>query len=302
MTKLAIVGAGAIGQLIASQLSSTFDVHFITRRTNFNSLWQVETASQQRQQYSAPVITAADDLQQFELVIVCVKAYQVVDAVLPLLDKLNPHCHILLLHNGMGPHLALMAHIGERGLSLGTTSQGALLTDPQRVTHTGLGLTQLGHLHGKPLNSSLKQQLLAAIPQSQWHPDIINALWQKLAINAAINPLTALEQCKNGQLAASTYKQHIDQIVTELHQVATRDNIALDKAALLTRIYDVIQLTANNYSSMYQDIAHQRRTEIDYINGYIVTRAQQHHLDVPFNLALVTQIKKLEKKPANRNN
>lgn len=296
MTKLAIVGAGAIGQLIASQLSSTFEIQFITRRTNFDSQWQVETASQQRQQYSAPVITAADDLQQFELVIVCVKAYQVVDAVLPLLDKLNPHCHILLLHNGMGPHLTLMAHIGERGLSLGTTSQGALLTGPQRVTHTGLGLTQFGHLHGKPLNASLKQQLLAAIPQSQWHPDIINGLWQKLAINAAINPLTAIEQCKNGQLTASTYNQHIDQIVTELHQVATSDNIALDKTALLTRIYDVIQLTANNYSSMYQDIAHQRRTEIDYINGYIVTRAQQHQLDVPFNLALVTQIKKLEKK------
>ncbi|GAB1085380.1 MAG: hypothetical protein SStaTSB_33820 [Shewanella algae] len=56
----------------------------------------------------------------------------------------------------------------------------------------------------------------------------------------------------------------------------------------------MIRLTAANYSSMYQDLKHGRKTEIDYINGYLQQRAEQYGLTLPINSELLAQIKALE--------
>jgi 2-dehydropantoate 2-reductase len=108
-----------------------------------------------------------------------------------------------------------------------------------------------------------------------------------------INPLTALNHCANGQLAAPEYQSQISAIIDELVQVAKREGIALDNAAITARVYQVIKLTAANYSSMYQDVAHNRATEINNINGYICQQASLHHLDVPNNQYLLDKVLQL---------
>lgn len=243
-------------------------------------------------------ILAANALVNIRLVIVCVKAYQVLDALLPLLNQLPRQCHILLLHNGMGPHLALAplidAQADDRGLSLGTTSQGVLRQASWQIRQTGQGLTQFGHFAGTELTEHYRNALLAAIPNSEWVDAIVPCLWQKLAVNAAINPLTALYQCPNGTLAEPDFSDMIKDILDELVTVATLEGVPLDKQLLHDRVYQVIRLTAGNFSSMHQDIAHQRRTEIDQINGYTCERAQAHGLSAPVNADLWARVKQLE--------
>jgi hypothetical protein len=43
----------------------------------------------------------------------------------------------------------------------------------------------------------------------------------------------------------------------------------------------VIHATAANYSSMYQDVANARRTEISYLLGYACQAAARHQLNLP---------------------
>jgi len=43
----------------------------------------------------------------------------------------------------------------------------------------------------------------------------------------------------------------------------------------------VIHATAANYSSMYQDVANTRRTEISYLLGYACQAAARHQLSLP---------------------
>ena len=45
---------------------------------------------------------------------------------------------------------------------------------------------------------------------------------------------------------------------------------------------------------MNQDIQSKRLTEIDFINGYVVKKAQELNINVPENLKLVQSIKTLE--------
>lgn len=305
---IAILGAGAVGQLICHQLTTAGMSVGLIGRDSIASIQQTLSVTplalandnQQKThalQYSVPILTA-NALDNIRLVIVCVKAYQVLDALLPLLNQLPRQCHILLLHNGMGPHLALAplidAQADGRGLSLGTTSQGVLRQASWQIRQTGQGLTQFGHFAGTELTEHYRNALLTAIPNSEWVDAIVPCLWQKLAVNAAINPLTALYQCPNGTLAEPDFSEMIKGILDELVTVATLEGVPLDKQLLHNRVYQVIRLTAGNFSSMHQDIAHQRRTEIDQINGYICERAQAHGLSAPVNADLWVRVKQLE--------
>ncbi|NMU82308.1 2-dehydropantoate 2-reductase, partial [Vibrio parahaemolyticus] len=87
----------------------------------------------------------------------------------------------------------------------------------------------------------------------------------KLAINCAINPLTAILQCKNGELAKPEFKIQLESITQELVEVMSKEGIAIEFRSLFDTVMQVVNATAENYSSMRQDVFHQRRTEIDFI-------------------------------------
>jgi 2-dehydropantoate 2-reductase len=55
----------------------------------------------------------------------------------------------------------------------------------------------------------------------------------------------------------------------------------------------VIAATAANRSSMLQDVAAGRRTEIDYITGYLVRAARHHGVAAPHNEALLAGVLEL---------
>ncbi|GGP52740.1 ketopantoate reductase family protein [Shewanella saliphila] len=304
---IAILGAGAIGQLMYHKLCLTGqavqaeqfnDVVLIGRQpiTQQHKLQFTDHSGQTH--HTTATILSSDDthLANINLLIVCVKAYQVENALLPLLSKLAPNCHVVLLHNGLGPHLAVseaLEHYPALGLSLGTTSQAALKISQWHIKHTGFGVTQLGHYCGTPLSTELKHRLQALHRDNQpleWYQPVLPILWQKLAINAVINPLSALNKCANGQLAAEEYQPQITAIIDELVDVAKCDGIELDPAQLLNRVKQVIALTSANFSSMYQDVTHHRVTEIDYINGYICQQARRYNLAVPTNQSLVVKV------------
>jgi ketopantoate reductase len=59
-------------------------------------------------------------------------------------------------------------------------------------------------------------------------------------------------------------------------------------------VVDAAVKNANNYSSMYQDAAAGRPTEVGYINGTVVKIAEEHGLPVPCNQLLLQQVRMLE--------
>ena len=113
---------------------------------------------------------------------------------------------------------------------------------------------------------------LANAPAVSWNPEIKAALWTKLAINCAINPLTGLEQVKNGELADQKFGDTLSSIVEELTKVMQAEEIACSFDELEASIKQVIQATAQNNSSMKQDMFYQRKTEIDFITGHLIKR------------------------------
>lgn len=289
---IVIVGPGAIGSLWAYKL------HQAGHKV---SLW----GTKQSQQW----MLAADDSPEIlfsynqpqalidaDLLLITVKAWQVEAAITPLLNHVNKDAILLFMHNGMGAVDNIAELISEYPVVIATTTHGALKVDAHHVKHTGIGQTQLGAFNLKGSQCIFLVDVLNhALPTVSWNPSIQLALWNKLAINCAINPLTAIHQCLNGALAEEKFRPTLDAVIDELVCVMQAEEIPVDKNQLTTTIDNVIRATAANKSSMHQDIFYRRQTEIDFITGYLVRKAQQHGIEVPANSELYKQIQLLEK-------
>ncbi|MGF1744503.1 2-dehydropantoate 2-reductase [Vibrio minamisatsumaniensis] len=288
---ITIVGPGAIGSLWAIKLlQAGHNVSLWSRATD--TTIDLSLDGQASLPFSNNNI---EKLAASDLVIFTVKAWQVEEATTPLLQYLDSDTILMFMHNGMGAVDKIATHINAHPVILATTTQAAFKPDRYRVSHTGLGQTQLGAFNQTGQQCTFLVDVLDnALPVVSWNPEIKTALWSKLAINCAINPLSGLEQIKNGALADQKFEGILSSIVKELTQVMQAEGITCSFDELAASVKQVIQATAQNNSSMKQDMFYQRKTEVDFITGYLIKTALKHQIDVPVNQKLFAQVKEQE--------
>jgi 2-dehydropantoate 2-reductase len=120
-------------------------------------------------------------------------------------------------------------------------------------------------------------------------------IWSKLLINAAINPLTAILHLKNGELLNYVETREIMQSTAEEGaRIAKAKKLTLKWVDPFAQVERVCQATAENYSSMLQDILNHKRTEIDFINGAIVREGESVGIPTPINSTLTRLVKAVE--------
>lgn len=286
-----ILGPGAVGSLWATKFKlAGHNVSLWGRSSNSEQLLQLD---------DNPAISFSNQhipsVQNADLIVVTVKAWQVESAIEPLLPYISEDTIIMLMHNGMGTAPLLEAKRPDNPLIVATTTHGAYKPSKEQVLHTGQGNTQLGGFNAKGAQCDFLAEVMNhALPEVNWNPNINAALWTKLAINCAINPLTAIHQCKNGELAAPEFATELANITRELVEIMNKEGIKVDFDSLHTTVMQVVNATAANYSSMRQDVYHQRRTEIDFITGYLLKAAEKHHISTPENAKLYQRIKQIE--------
>ncbi len=248
-----------------------------------------------RSEQQVPVITP-DDREAISHLLVTTKAYDVCTAVASIAHLLAPESVVLLLVNGMGLAEQVRMDWPHLDIYCGTSTEGAYRIAAQHVCHAGRGTTRIGR-QGQQEPPPWFAQWAKAIDPCIWDRSIETALWSKLAVNCIINPLTAVHGCANGELAQRP--ELAAQVATLCAEVAHISRAAgyTDVAATLQHnVASVIAGTADNRSSMLQDIQLGRRTEIDYITGYLLQVATQHDIDAPHNRVLLDTIKSGEVK------
>ncbi|PHM71641.1 2-dehydropantoate 2-reductase [Xenorhabdus kozodoii] len=290
--KITVLGCGAIGKLWLAALSQQdHRVQGWLRVPQPVISVQLENFNGQvfKQQFPA---NDEKHLAESKLLLVCLKAWQVSDAVNHLAGKLSPHCPILLLHNGMGTQEELAPL--PNPILLGATTHAAY-RENDIVYYKAQGMTHIGAVTANAAKlSNLADILHSALPDVAWHNEIHAISWMKLAVNCVINPLTVIYDCKNGELRH--HQPQIQALCDEIYQVMKHDNIHTTKQTLIDYVMNVIEQTADNYSSMLQDIRAQRHSEIDYITGYLIRRARTHGLPITENTTIYHYIKSTEEK------
>lgn len=293
-----ILGAGAIGHFFAAKLlKSKQHAALILRPKKEPQAYQF-MFEDLHGQHTHHLLRAQSELTpKCDFLLVTLKAQQVVPALTLLKDQIDKSCCIVLMHNGMGTAEQVEKLLPNNPILIGTTANGVLrsnIDNLPHIKHTGLGVSWIGAFNKKAKRHTNIAQQLQAIEELYWSDAIREKLWLKLIINCAINPLTAINQCKNGELSQPALSPQVIKLVKELSLICQQVNLPWQCEALQQHVDDVIRLTAKNYSSMHQDIKFKRQSEIDYITGYILKVANAYHIDVPENERLYQQIKNIE--------
>lgn len=290
-----IVGPGALGQLYAAKLALAGHPVSLWGRSGPitpNAYEYVDLAGHSYHWRSAQVSNA------ISRILVATKIFQSDQALQAVLDSglVTHSCPILLMHNGLGAGERITRLSPAQPLLLASSRHGAFKHSATQVQHTGQGLTQLGLVAGhftQTEKARLCDELELALGEFEWHSTILTPLWQKLVINSVINPITARDQIKNGTLLEEKYQQESETLCQQACYIAQLEGIDLKHKELFKQIKQVAQATAQNTSSMLQDRLQQRATEIDYINGYLLQKAQQHGVAIPAHEKLLKTIQQI---------
>jgi 2-dehydropantoate 2-reductase len=129
--------------------------------------------------------------------------------------------------------------------------------------------------------------------------EIEKDLWAKMLYNCALNPLGAILDVPYGTLAEyDSTRLIMDNISEEIFQVlaVTGYKTHWQKAGDFLKVfYDrLVPDTAEHKSSTLQDIHAKKKTEIEALNGAVITLAEEHNIDVPYNKTVYNMIKFIE--------
>lgn len=290
-----LLGCGALGGVFASLLTQSGQPTRVLLRDHHQSTLHPGidfTSLEGHTQLLAIERGFVGKPGQIQRLLVMTKANQVIAALTPLVGKLAAGVPIVLLHNGMGIAEQVVALFPHNPVIAGVTSHGAMKSGHFVFRHTGKGETWLGPVNeAARTHAALADELALALGQAGWDEQIRTRQWQKLAINCAINPLTALHKLKNGELAGPRFADTLQQVCVEVADVMCAEGMQTTAEELRRRVMTVVELTADNYSSMHQDMEQKRETEIDAITGFLLASAAKHGIAVPVNQGLYQAIK-----------
>jgi len=286
-----LLGAGAIGQLFATRLiDAGVSVRILSRQpSDYYQLHLLEGKDKRTYMLHADAIDAEEPIKHL---LICTKAPDTLDAIQAYQHRICSNAHILLLQNGMGQHEAVQALFPNANIWAGITTAGAWRSDPFTLHCVSQGTTEIGLLTTHDIG--LPDNWGKVLPQPIAATNIRLSLWRKLAINCAINPLTAVHQCLNGELVNNTvFLEQMQAICDEVEKVINALDLPLFETSLIEHAILVANQTATNRSSMLTDVLNSRPTEIDFITGYLCNQADHLGISLPFNQALLQQVKSL---------
>ncbi|MFC7205030.1 ketopantoate reductase family protein [Haloferax namakaokahaiae] len=292
--RILVFGAGSLGTLVGGLLSPIHDVTLVGRDPHVS---QVEARGLDivgaHSAYATPRATTAETGHTADLAVLTVKSFDTESAA-DALAQCDIGC-VLSLQNGLTEE-RLAGRLDVPVLA-GTATYGARLVESARVECTGIGRVVLGALDGgtDPLAERVGKAFRDANVNTLVATDMPRRRWEKLAVNAGINAVTALARVENGALGSGDASTIAHRAARETARVARLEGVRLPNRVAREAIDRVIDKTAANRSSMLQDIEGRKRTEVDFINGAVVEYAANYDLAVPTNALLAGLLRAWER-------
>lgn len=292
-----VVGPGAMGCLHAALLSAAgvktglLD-HRPERAERINERGIIVEREGEQRTVHVRCSATAGEFAPTRLALLLVKAYDTGEATRHALPALGADGGVLTLQNGLGNYEQISQIVPTARVLAGTTTFGATLLGEGHVREAGRGVVHFGSPTGNFRRAREAAGFLrAAGIECEPAASVDEVLWAKATVNAAINPLTALTGLRNGRLVEIEPLRDLLRAVTEEVADVARSCGVFMREGIVGTVEAICVETAQNRSSMLQDISAGRRTEIDYINGEIARRAGERGLEAPLCTMLAALVK-----------
>lgn len=302
--RVAVVGAGPVGCVVAAHLAHAghqvvlCDVVPALLAPALDPGIRVEGAAEVTGRVAATV-QSVDELAADppELIFVTVKA-----TALPLIASAieafhRPGVCVVSWQNGIDTEVVLAEHLPARWVFRAVVNMGVGLPEPGRVQ---MAFHHPPHwLQGLEEESQVEAEGICALLTAAGLPTrraekIVDRVWQKTILNAALNPVCAVTGKTMSQVLHDPFLfVMVEHLVKEGVRVARANEINLgwDYYRYAMKYLDS---AGDHKPSMLVDIENRRRTEVDYINGRIVEFAARAGIEAPYNSMIRALVKAVE--------
>lgn len=304
--RVCVIGAGAIGSLLAAHLSRVCEVWVLTRRPGHaQQLGEDGLRVSGKNDFVGRLQATADasELPEFELGIIAVKATDLEHVGLRL-TGLAPRATMMTIQNGLGAEAVIARH-GDWPLISSVTFMSGTRRSDVHVEYELDTATWLGPWAGTGTDPAVVREVAALINASglkaEPFADLVPAQWSKLIFNSAINSVSALTELPHVALFVdedepSSLGHVVRALVQEGKAVAAAAGIELyedpwEMNTLAVRRGETARSDYAHLPSMLEDVLAHRPTEVDYIAGALHREAERLGVAVPVTAAAHQLIK-----------
>jgi 2-dehydropantoate 2-reductase len=293
-----VVGAGTIGSLFAGHLAQVVDVSVLTRRREHAASLVAHGLRVSGRSDLHVRVQATDDpgeLGEFDLGILACKGTDL-EAVASGLAGRFAGSTLMTVQNGLGAE-GLVRRAGSWPLVSAITFMSGTRHSDTEVEYVLDTPTWLGPYEDTPLEhvEEIARLLVASGLQAEVFSDLRPAQWSKLIFNATINGVAALTGLPHdAHFAAEEEPTDLGRLVRRLmdegKSVASAVGIELYDDPWSMNVH-ATKRGSTHRPSMLEDVEAKRPTEIEPINGSLVSEAQRVHVDVPLQRAIYALVR-----------
>jgi len=314
--KIAVIGAGAIGSLVAGYLKhKNSEVSLIGRADSVVAIKDNGlNISGVRGKFNVG-IDAFEKLNETpDLAILAVKTQDVEDALRNNLNFLKD-ANILTTQNGIRADDIVSKYIPKENIISSIVMFGATYLEPAKVVHNFEG----NWIIGKRFSSNddfldkIREALNEAFPVAI-SDDIAGMKYLKIFVNAnncipailGMSMQEAFSDLEISRISVAIWKEGLDIVDKSSIKLVSLPNFPLERLTKLTampleaaaKIFSEIMANLSKeplYGSILQSIKRGKPSEIDYINGEFANTAKKHNLKSSLNEKLIEMVHEVEK-------
>ena len=284
-----------MGSVLGGMLSQEHDITLIGRKQHMDAVRRhgLRLLGDISREVRVKAVEVPSSAETPDLLIVSTKAYDTPTAIHACRRLVNDDTSVLTLQNGLG-NLELLREWKRDKAFGGTTTMGAALVSPGLVRVSGLGRTTIGSDKDARGAREMAQIFESCGVRARVKENVMGEIWGKAVINACVNPIAAVLRVPNGRLLESeTTTRFMREVCKECEQVALASGVSLSASRMYPRVRAVCKDTADNISSMLQDVQKGKRTEIQQINGAFCSAGRTRGVPTPLNETLVAMVESL---------
>ena len=296
--RVAVIGTGGLGGFFGGALARAgADVTFVARGPHLAAIRErgLTVRSKLLGDFAvqAPATDDPGQIEPVDLVLFCVKTYDLEAAAERLPPLLHSRTMLVPLQNGIDIAVRLGRFLPPQQIVGGISYVSSRVEAPGVIAQTGGSHLLLGELAGgsSPRLERLVEEFRAAGVATELRTSIRVDLWEKF-MGICSGSLTALMRLPIGAILACRDSAELYRAVMgEVVALAEASGVSVPDDAIDRRMNALYAGEPTIRTSQYYDLEMGRRLELESLNGTVVRLGRERGVPTPLNFAIYAALK-----------
>ena len=296
---IGLIGMGAVGAVYGRLLYDRFGDGFkVIADSSRKEKLQKLGITLNNKTFYPKVISEGELKEKLDLVIFCVKNYQLDQAIEDVKSYVGENTVLITFLNGVTARDRISEAFPQNKVLYGL----AMRIDAQR-TNEGIINTENGEIHFGEANNKVISPEVKAVQEcfneakikNIVFPDMIRMICKKFMLNVGANQVTAVTKAAYGKIThLETNLVLFKEAMNEVLKIAKASTIDLREEDIDDFVDLMSSFSPTGKTSMLQDVEAKRKTEVDYFAGTVIEMGEKFNIPTPVNFVLYNIIKSIE--------